>query len=224
MQHWFTTDRDPADRADLERWARHLAVLGAGTELGDVPSAPPESALRPARRGVFCASPGGEILLWSAVLSGAGLDALLATGIRWENEGPLWSRDDWSAIEVWTEAELCSLHALFRAGRTAAASGEAGWAEAVRRRIESAIAWHLEYTQPDNATNRPWATHAFLVVGGSVDRGAARMYAETLVHNTQAQASADPTCRWILADAARELRLALDAAPRQAIDDTIGRR
>jgi hypothetical protein len=168
--------------------------------VGDVAAAsiwPPEAAIRPGRSAA--AGPGGEVLLWAAMR----LDAdLVATGLDLSSEGPLWSRDDWSAIEVWTEAELCGLHALWRLART-----RSSLRVAARRRLASAIAWHLEHTQPDNATNRPWALHAFLLAGPPE----ARLYAETLLHNAQAHGSNDPTTRWILADAARELELVLNA-------------
>ena len=105
---------------------------------------------------------------------------------------------------MWAECELAALHALHRLSR--------GSADArLRDRVQEAVRWHLEHTQPDNSTNRPWALHVFLladdaVCGGSGD---AALYAETLLHNMSAtEARNEPLSRWILADAARELRLA----------------
>jgi hypothetical protein len=72
-----------------------------------------------------------------------------------------------------------------------------------RDRLQAAVDWHLEWTQPDNATNRPWGIHAFLALGGLEGR----MYAETMLHNAQAGgAQGDPLVAWALGDAARWLR------------------
>lgn len=187
-----------ADRAhfhEVGRWVAHLRHL-----VGDPATAsvwPPDAAVRPARSAAD--GPGGEVLLWAAMR----LDAdLVATGLDLSSVGPLWRRNDWLAIEVWTEAELCGLHGLWRLART-----RSSLRVAARRRLDSAIQWHLEHTQPDNATNRPWAMHAFLLAGSPE----ARLYAETLLHNSQAHGSTDPTTRWILSDAARELELVLAA-------------
>ncbi|MEY3022792.1 MAG: hypothetical protein RIS86_1990, partial [Planctomycetota bacterium] len=79
------------------------------------------------------------------------------------------------------------------------------------RRLAEAIGWHLEHTQPDNSTNRPWALHAFLLADDG--SGEAALYAETLLGNMRAtEARDEPLSRWILADAANELRLARPAA------------
>ncbi|MFO0829203.1 MAG: hypothetical protein U0572_13770 [Phycisphaerales bacterium] len=177
--------------ADLAlRWSRHLESLAG---LAAVDEWPPAGAVRAAHRDPV--SPGGEVLLWRAVQSG---DPLADSGIDLAARGPLWRSDAWAAIEVWTEAELCGLHALWRAARLR--SDERG---PIRNRLSAAIDWHLEHTQPDNATNRPWALHAFLFD----PREEGRLYAETLLHNAQAQGLGDDASRWILADAARELRL-----------------
>jgi len=111
------------------------------------------------------------------------------------------------AIEVWAECELAALHALHRLARTASPADSA----ALQDRASEAIHWHLEHTQPDNSTNRPWALHAFLLADrpGGIGTGDASLYAETLLHNMCAtDARNEPLSRWILADAARELRLA----------------
>jgi len=108
--------------------------------------------------------------------------------------GPLLSHGERDTIETWTEGELCAIHALMRV-----ATRDAWW----RDRLQSAVDWHLEWTQPDNATNRPWGIHAFLVLGGVEGR----MYAETMLHNAQAGgAQGDPLVTWALGDAARWLR------------------
>jgi hypothetical protein len=75
--------------------------------------------------------------------------------------------------------------------------------EQVMARLADCIEWHLEHTQPDNATNRPWALHVFLREGTPE----ARLYAETLLHNaTASDARHEPLTRWILLDSVRELR------------------
>lgn len=129
---------------------------------------------------------------------------------------PLLEPDAYLAIEVWAECELSALHALHRLVR----EGESDLAA----RLEGALLWHLEHTQPDNSTNRPWALHAFLLYAQThgPDDAAAReaaLYAETLLHNMVATDARDePLSRWILADAARELALARAAASPQAAD------
>jgi hypothetical protein len=192
---------DPDQPPPFDAWAEHLELRAGGDRTGGSawPEWPPPEAIRPARSRDGEAA--GEIRLWRAIRAGLrGEAALRDAGIDPRAAGPLWPSDDWSAVEVWTEAELCGLHALSRIAEDAA----------VAARLRSALAWHLEHTQPDNATNRPWALHAFLLAaaddsGG--ERAAARAYAETLLHNAEAQGLEDPASRWILADAARELRM-----------------
>jgi hypothetical protein len=77
-------------------------------------------------------------------------------------------------IEVWTDAELSAVHALWR---LATDRRREDW----KRRLDRAVAWHLIHTQPDNATNRPWALHVFLLA----DQPETIHYAETLLHNCQ---------------------------------------
>ena len=102
-----------------------------------------------------------------------------------------------SALEVWTECELSALHALARIVRLAPARHRSA-------RLEELVAWHLEHTQPDNATNRPWAIHVF----AARPEAEARLYAETMLHNVAASdARAEPLSRWILLDAVHELSL-----------------
>lgn len=108
-------------------------------------------------------------------------------------DGPLLALGARDTIETWTEGELCTLHAAMRL-----LPGDAWW----HARLHAAVQWHLEWTQPDNATNRPWAIHAFLALGDVEGR----LYAETMLHNAQAGgAQGDPLVRWALADAARWL-------------------
>jgi len=105
--------------------------------------------------------------------------------------GALLEQGPFRTIEVWTETELAMLHLLER--------GFDGPARAqVAARLADCIDWHLEHTQPDNATNRPWALHAFALHGSAESA----LYAQTLLHNAQAGgAMGDPLVQWILADA-----------------------
>jgi hypothetical protein len=168
------------------RWSAHLlSVSGLPAERD---AAPPPSALRAARPGVESL----DLRLWRCT-GEPGLPVppeLLEAG-----EGPLRPRLSDGPIEVWTEVELSSLHALWRLARLRADPR-------LRDRALAAMRWHLEHTQPDNATNRPWALHAFLQEGSAEGEA----YAGTLLHNALAHGGRpEPLSAWILMDAAVEL-------------------
>lgn len=117
--------------------------------------------------------------------------------------GPLFRQDLYQTIEVWTETELCALHAISHH----ACAEDSSPAEALQGRIERAVAWHLEHTQPDNATNRPWAAHVFLLHGTAESMH----FAETLVSNSMVlNGRPDALSAWILLDSADALARALD--------------
>lgn len=59
------------------------------------------------------------------------------------------------SLDTWTYRELVGLHAL---ARLALHRRNNGWA----KRVEQVANFHLENTQPDNATNQPWGVFAFL--------------------------------------------------------------
>lgn len=102
-------------------------------------------------------------------------------------------------IEVWTERELSSLHAL---GRLAQRERRRDWLD----RVDLAVAWHLEFTEPDNATGRPWAIQVFAIRWIEQGDMEARLYAEMLLHNCRTlEARPDPLCAEILLDAADAL-------------------
>jgi hypothetical protein len=167
----------------LETKALPPGDAGAVTEL------PPDPTLLAGDRG--------EQRLWRAC-RGEPIDVgpLLAG-----RSGSILAPDAYLAIEVWAECELAALHALHRLARQPGQDRAA-----LLRRAREAALWHLEHTQPDNSTNRPWALHVFLLLGD--DGGEGGLYAETLLHNMAASdARSEPLSRWILADAARELRL-----------------
>lgn len=170
----------------LDAWRAQLA---SASGLPVVPgTSPPEAALRAARAGRDSI----DLQLWRQALV-ASTASIVKVPL---GEGPLVPWDGSVAIEVWTEEELSGLHALWRIGRVA--SLPPAW-----DRARAAMRWHLEHTQPDNATNRPWAVHAFLLEGS----GEALAYAGTLLHNALAmQGRPDPVSAWILMDAAAELQ------------------
>ena len=190
-------------------WARHLRSVAepyapasggeGGPPLGagslDMPFAMAVGAAGPGRReGAKTPNPlpRGEIGLWWALLDDSiDVDELVAA----PTEGSLLPQGLFRTIEVWTEADLCGLHALWSLARKRNRPE-------LRRRAEQVRDWHLSNTQPDNATNRPWALHVFLL-GGT---GECIHYAETLLQNAMILSGRpDPLSAWILIDAAREI-------------------
>jgi hypothetical protein len=185
----------------LEDWVAHLRAVA-----GPVAVSPP-----PPRGEVgipFAAVAGGQPagpapsplprtdagLWWALVDDRVNVDDLLDGPA----DGPLWPQARFSGLEVWTETELCGLHALWCLARQRA---RADWG----RRVASARDWHLAHTQPDNATNRPWALHVFLLA--DPPRPEARVYAETLLHNALVlNGRPDLLSAWILLDAAKRLQ------------------
>lgn len=171
-------------------WIRHLrAVAGPGTDP-DLDAAPP----------CVLAGGGPDEVMWPAALPGAG-PRLLEEADRLLAARPGSSLADGAgflALEVWTECELSALHALSRLVRARPTPARSARLEELRR-------WHLEHTQPDNATNRPWALHLFAARRAPESA----LYAETLLHNVAASdARHEPLSRWILLDSARELEAA----------------
>jgi hypothetical protein len=186
-------------------WIRLLEFHGTAVvaDAGAVPDLPPDATLFQGLRG--------EQLLWRAC-AGEPFEPGEAIVVRRgkdmqgnpsPTDGPLLAQDAFLAIEVWSECELAAVHALARLVRLRRGREP----DVLAERLRGAVRWHLEHTQPDNATNRPWALHVFLLADDGT--GDASLYAETLLHNTLAtDARSEPLSRWILADAARELRLA----------------
>lgn len=110
--------------------------------------------------------------------------------------GPLFRHLHARAIEVWTEGELAGLHALWWLAQRDAS---------LAPRARSAAAWLIAELQPDNATQRPWAIHAFsqLAAEGDIE---ADMYAQTLLLNaTAGRERPDRFSAAILIDAANYL-------------------
>lgn len=145
-----------------------------------------------------------EVRLWSAVASGRDTPPALAEA------GPLSEQGTARSIEVWTETEFCALHAVLWLAL------ERPRGELADRALEAAR-WHLEHTQPDNATQRPWAVHAFALLESIDGNADARLYAETLLHACQvSMGGADMLSRHILWDAADWLDEACNAAERRS--------
>lgn len=104
----------------------------------------------------------------------------------------------WLTIEVFTERELCALHALWRQARIRSMP-------ALADRCRFAAQWMLENLQPDNATNYPWAAHVLLELADDLGPEAT-LYADTLVHNCQViRGKPDIRSAWILTECANEL-------------------
>ena len=106
-------------------------------------------------------------------------------------EGSLHEMTNDDSLDTWTYRELVGLHAL---SRLALLRGRNDWMNRVKD-----IAWfHLENTQPDNATNEPWAVAAFLMS----DR--TRSFADQQLHDatTQGGGSLQLLPALLLADAA----------------------
>lgn len=126
-----------------------------------------------------------DTILWRACLDPSmSLEAPLAALDAPERRGGRSSADAGAlvpqglhrALEVWTETELASLHAL---RWLAHLRGRPEW----RRRALGCARWHVENLQPDNATNRPWAIHVFLELSVAESIPEAELYAQTLLHN-----------------------------------------
>ena len=135
-----------------------------------------------------------DAALWWALI-----DARSGPVARWidvDADGALFEQGLYGTIEVWTETELCALHALWHHASREAPGG------AMAQRVARAVAWHVENTQPDNATNHPWAAHVFLRHGTPESQH----FAETLLSNCMVlNGRPDPLSAWILLDAAEGL-------------------
>jgi hypothetical protein len=171
----------------VDQWIRHLRVAAGPGTTPDLDGLPP----------AVLAGGGPDGVLWPAALAGASGDELAAADrlLAARPGSSLVDPAGFGALEVWTECELSALHALARLVRVSTTDARASRLEELRR-------WHLEHTQPDNATNRPWALHVF---ARGPDAESA-LYAETLLHNVSASdARHEPLSRWILLDVVREL-------------------
>lgn len=207
-----------------ERFAAMLRAVAAPAiglpEIGPRPAmARPFMRWRAARRGTVAqwtgldaagttgAAPPAEELLWAALVDpSVDVDAVLASlrggSIRRTaaDAGALMPQGLFRAIEVWTDSELSALHALAWLARR---RSRADWSGAVA----AALRWHLDNTQPDNATNYPWAIHLFADFAEQHANAEARLFSETLLHNCRTGGGGVPTplAAEILMDAAEYL-------------------
>jgi hypothetical protein len=115
------------------------------------------------------------------------------------------------AIEMWTEAELCGLHAATWIARHVmqhmSEHIDLVGAKVPLWRPVRVAEWLIAEVQPDNATNHPWAVHCFAWMStlegrSELQRDDARMYAETLLHNAMVVGSLDTFSACILWDSA----------------------
>lgn len=142
-----------------------------------------------------------DVRLWWCLQQRSWDDDILAPG----SACPLVPHRPDTAIEVWTEAELCALHALWSASL---------WLQRtdLRDRAVRAVRWHLDHTQPDNATNHAWAAHVFARVAIEHNDRDCEMYAQTLVHNCCVwDGRPDRLSAFVLMHAAMELQRELKA-------------
>lgn len=156
-------------------------------------------------------NPAPDELAWWCCHSRKAVDRL---PIDWNAAGRLFPSLHEVAIEIWTDAELSSVHAL-------SWDGLRGRNDGVLTRLVRAAEWLLAEVQPDNATERPWAVHVFAAM--SLDparspnaRAEADLYAQTLLQNALVgRDKADRFSACILWDAADWL----DAAGRVTWQD-----
>ncbi len=106
-------------------------------------------------------------------------------------DGALHRMSSDESLDGWTYGELAGLHGL---ARLALLRRNQSWA----KRVEEIALFHLENTQPDNATNQPWALFAFLWSGKT------HSFADQQLHDatTHAGGSITPLAGMLLADAA----------------------
>ncbi len=171
-QHFITTFRDDlGNRRPIDApMLAHMLAMPPTTRsvVADIASEAPRSA----------AQRKDELQLWQALCSHA--DPLTLVAPSTTTPTPLLPHLHHLAIELWTESELSALHALSHFATPQH--------QTVRARVHSAAAWLLDNIQPDNATQRPWAIHVFLIMAHDntlpeSTRSHAQMYAETLLHN-----------------------------------------
>lgn len=159
---------------------------------------------------------GPDVGLWEALTDpGIDVDRLLRDAGAGA-AGPSRSHGEWSfpgllpqrgvGLEVWTERDLCAIHALHRLG---VERGRGDWMALSER----AAGLHVSHVQPDNATAHPWAIHVFVGLGLEQPGGGATLFAQTLLHNCQvALGRPDALSALILLDAADALEGAAEGA------------
>lgn len=137
-----------------------------------------------------------DVQLWASACGGR---ADVPGVIDPAGDGPLIAIDAQLGIELWTQRELASLHALWWIARR-----DDGWVD----RLDRALRWHVRSIQPDNATGHPWAVCAFIDLWWRTGDGDAQLHAQQLVHTTLiARGVPDRFSALLLIDAAGGLDL-----------------
>lgn len=160
-------DADPATRARVmasfsdDRGQRRRLDGFVLASVLDVPAPDIEPGVGPDER----------IWAWRHSLESAASEA--PSGLLEDGPGPVTRERTDLGVEIWTETELAALHAV---------SSIAEPGSALAARVDEAVRWHVESLQPDNATNHPWAVHAFAEYGERTGDAGALMHAEGLVH------------------------------------------
>ncbi|MGP1308813.1 MAG: hypothetical protein ACTS27_01290 [Phycisphaerales bacterium] len=197
--------------AELERWAKGLRAAADRAEPFCPRSGDDRTSVRPLGLWIARGEPSriaapnrvdpDAFLWWRLVVNDAEAALRKIADARGtprspSDAGALFPQGAYTAIEVWTEAELSSLQALWWLCRMQAGAP-------LRDVMFDSARWHLENTQPDNATNRPWAIPVFLEMAVDEQSPDARLFAETLLHNALAgQERSEPFSGLILRDAA----------------------
>lgn len=137
-----------------------------------------------------------DVRLWASACDGRG--GVLGVIDR-SGDGPLIALDAQLGIELWTQRELASLHALWWIARR-----HGDWVD----RLDRSLCWHVRSIQPDNATGHPWAVCAFIDLWWRTGDRDALLHAQQLVHTTLvARGAPDRFSALLLIDAARGLDL-----------------
>lgn len=159
------------------------ALLARLLKIDPPPPPPPGRALSP-----------DEDLWWRSARRDARVDDVILAA-----DGPLVGSHRSPTIETWTECELSAMHAAWNILLDAPSAS-------LYARLLAGASWLTTNLQPDNATNHPWAVHAFIHLWNATGDAAFRHYAETLIHNCQVQLGRpDRFSALLLLDAANAL-------------------
>ena len=196
-------ESQPPARGTLLAWSEKLRAVASGA--GSVAEADESGMLdtpRAATRAFVLAwlsadrraTPGPDRSLWLASDGSRPAPSVEEIGIAGWLAPALQS----VGLEAWQESELAAVHAL-------------SWLvlrdRGLEPRLRSAARICIAELQPDNVTGRPWATHVFAWLSAIETDIDARLYAETLLHNTLiAGGVPDAFSAALMLDSARWLR------------------